>query len=354
MQTQSDKRFLNFPLVMLGDTITNPRDGLDKILNYAIVEYSPHCRRTWQQAFAQIIYCKYRKKGVNFSAKVNKLFRRDDVEAFLEGGYEGGNVLDECFAMMGHNAPDGVNNQMIESINDSGVEFNDQEQKAIVDCMAMIDAGHYLGFTLGNIDAVQEGARKARLELLAFQREHGHDASASIPVKYFQDTWNVVQKPDNEQNIITEMRLFRMVAAVRSLIGGKALTGTTKDMLRARCIGGKSPKVASAILKKSPALIKESSELESRWKFDKVLNEGGTRGFYTSVGMYRRIFLSTENNAVEKMVEGIVKTHTVKKAVYANKQQAIRQAVRDKVESLTKPAAHSHHDSQSTSRSTNT
>jgi len=34
-----------------------------------------------------------------------------------------------------------------------------------------------------------------------------------------------------------------------------------------------------------------------------------------------------------------VKIHAVKKAVYANKQQAIKQAVRDKVEALTKQAA---------------
>lgn len=351
MKTQSDKRFLNFPLAMLGDTIKNPRDGLNKILCYAIVEYSPHCRRTWESAFSQLVYCACRKKDVDFTADVRRIFRRNDVREFLEGCYEGGSVVGDCFTPPND---DGFEGKLIEAFTDSGVEFNDQEQKAIVDCMAVIDAGDYLGFTLRNIEAVQADARQARLELEAFQREHGHDASASIPVGYFANTWNVVAKPDNEQNIITEMRLFRMVAAVRSLIGEKTLTGTTKDMLRARCIGGKSPKVASAILKKSPAFITESTELESRWKFDKVLNEGGTRGFYTNVGMYRRIFLSTENNAGEKMVAAIVKTHTVKKAVYANKQQAIRQAVKDKVESLTKLAAHSHHDSQSTSTSTNT
>ena len=351
MQTQSDKRFLNFPLSMLADTVSNPKDGMSKILRYAIVEYSPRCRRTWEQAFAKMVYCKYRKKSVCFSAKINKLIRRDDVKEFLEGEYEGGNIVDDCFAPPND---DGFEGKLIEAFNDSGVEFDNEEQAAIIDCMAVIDAEDYLGFTGGDIDTVHEGARKARLEIEAFQREHGHDASASIPVKYFQDTWNIVFKPDNEQTTITEMRLFRMVAAVRSLIGEKTMTGTTKDMLRARCIGGKSPKVASAIVKKSPDLIKESTELESRWKFDKVLNEGGTRGFYTNVGMYRRIFLSTENSAVEKMVEAIVKTHTVKKAVYANKQQAIRQAVKDKVESLTKLASHSHHDSQSTSTSTNT
>ncbi len=341
MQTQSDKRFLNFPLVMLGDTITNPRDGLDKILNYAIVDYSRHCRRTWKQAFAQIVYCRCRNKDVGFSAKVDKLLRRPDVKDFLGGYTEGGSVVGDCFAAGGYNPNDGAHSRMIEAIDNSGIEFNDAEQAAIVDCMAVIDAAHYLGFTIvGSIDGINEGASKSRLDLEAFQREHGHDASASIPVEYFKDILNIVRKPDNERNTAAEMRLFRMVAAVRSLIGGKALTGTTKDMLRARCIGGKSPKVASAILKKSPELISESNELKSRWKFDKVLNEGGTRGFYTNVGMYRRIFLSTENNAAEKMVEAIVKTHTVKKAVYANKQQAIRQAVRDKVESLTKPAEH--------------
>lgn len=351
--TKTDKRFLNFPLSMLSRTITDPKDGLNKILDYAIVDYSRHCRRTWKQAFAQIVYCRCRNKDVGFSAKVDKLLRRPDVKDFLGGDTEGGSVVGDCFAAGGYNPHDGAHSRMIEAIDDSGIEFNDAEQAAIVDCMAVIDAAHYLGFTVGSIDGINEGASKSRLDLEAFQREHGHDASASIPVEYFKDILNIVRKPDNERNTAAEMRLFRMVAAVRSLIGEKTMTGTTKDMLRARCIGGKSPKVASAILKKSPELISESNELKSRWKFDKVLNEGSTRGFYTNVGMYCRIFLSTENNAAKKMVEAIVKAHT-KKAVYANKQQAIRQAVRDKVEALTKQAANSHHDSQSTSRSTNT
>ena len=186
--TKTDKRFLNFPLSMLGRTITDPKDGLNKILDYAIVDYSRHCRRTWKQAFAQIVYCRCRNKDVGFSAKVDKLLRRPDVKDFLGGYTEGGSVVGDCFAAGGYNPNDGAHSRMIEAIDDSGIEFNDAEQAAIVDCMAVIDAAHYLGFTIvGSIDGINEGASKSRLDLEAFQGEHGGDAPASVPVEYFKD-----------------------------------------------------------------------------------------------------------------------------------------------------------------------
>lgn len=88
------------------------------------------------------------------------------------------------------------------------------------------------------------------------------------------------------------MRLFRCVVVVRSLVGSKDFTGTTKDMIRARMIGGKSPSVADALASKSEPLRDELDALGSRKRFDRILTEGAVRKFYGKSGAGRRVYLS--------------------------------------------------------------
>jgi hypothetical protein len=57
LEAMSDKsRFLNFPIVMLAETIADPKRGLNAIACFAFAGYAKHCGRDFPAAFAQVAY----------------------------------------------------------------------------------------------------------------------------------------------------------------------------------------------------------------------------------------------------------------------------------------------------------
>jgi len=95
----SDKKFLNFPLCLLAQTITDPRQGMNAISNTSISTFARHCRRAWQASLVQAAYVATRRRtsSEHVSAAVGAILARPDVSDWVEsiedsffGGNEGG------------------------------------------------------------------------------------------------------------------------------------------------------------------------------------------------------------------------------------------------------------------------
>jgi hypothetical protein len=129
----------------------------------------------------------------------------------------------------------------------------------------------------------------------------------------------------DSQPTLDDMRVFRCVAAARSLVGKKHFVGVTKDMLRARMIGGKSPSVAASLAQGAPELKAELDELQSRKRFDRLLTLAASRGFFGKFGKGRRIYLSTEDKDPVALA-GRVRTRFDRLTEYRERERTARAA----------------------------
>lgn len=308
MRSEADKRFINFPLFLLSDTHTAPKRGLTLITSMAFVEYAQHCRRDYTAALLQAVYQSQRHPDKPLPADVRDIMSREDVSEF-------------AVTAAGEAWGDGsqFTTGAAEMIEDYKIELNESEQQALVNWLALRDAAFFFGRQILDFEGIYRDAAAAGRGVQRHASEHGPLVSASIPGKYFFETISKASDPE-------AMRLFRCVAAVRSLVGSKRFTGTTKDMLRARMIGAKSAAVAEAMAAQSEALRVELKALGSRKRFDRILTEGATRGFYVKLGMGRRIYLSLDAANPEALGVMIGKRFN-RQAQYRTREAAARELV---------------------------
>lgn len=302
----SDKsRFLNFPIVMLAETIADPKRGLNAIACFAFEGYAKHCERDFESAFAQMAYLARSQNAVLPKAVRAFLARRDvaelaeeiDEEAWGAGDYPAGaaDMARDCL-------PEGA--------------ITDRERKAVVSFVAVNDAARFFGRRIRDFDALALSAARSRQAVSEHEARHGKDATASVPADYFFEVF------DNRPTL-DDMRSLRVVAAVRSLVGKKNLVGVTKDMLRARMIGGKSPSVAASLAQGAPELKAELDELQSRKRFDRLLTLAASRGFFGKFGKGRRIYVSAEHKDPVALAS-CVKTRFDRLAEYKKRERTAR------------------------------
>ncbi|MBU0676921.1 MAG: hypothetical protein KJ626_02300 [Verrucomicrobia bacterium] len=273
MTTNSDKRYINFPLFMLANTPANPQRGIQRIANYVLWKYARSCRRDPEAALIQLAYTVSRGDRTSLPMDVKDLLVRDDVVEFSEAS-------SDAFI-----EPDGFEVGMKEMLEADPIELDEYEQTALVDWLALRDAGSFFDRRINDYDSIALEGNCTQRELEAYAARTGPLAYASVPASYFFEVY------DSTKDIET-MRLFRCVAAVRSLVGKKRFAGTVKDMLRARMMGAKSTGCLSSLDENCEALHAEYEELKSRYRFDRILREGAVRGFYVKLGLGRRVYLS--------------------------------------------------------------
>jgi hypothetical protein len=304
----SDKsRFLNFPIVMLAETIADPKRGLNAIACFAFEGYAKHCERDFESAFAQMAYLARSQNAVLPKAVRAFLARRDvaelaeeiDEEAWGAGDYPAGaaDMARDCL-------PEGA--------------ITDRERKAVVSFVALRDAAHFFGRKITDYDAVMQSAARSRQAVSEHETRHGKDATASVPADYFFEVLD-------SQPTLDDMRILRVVAAVRSLVGAKTVCGSTKAMIAARMIGAKSPVVAADMAAKSPAIAAELAALSSRKRFDRISTTAAARGFFGKCGMGRRVYLSVERKDPVALA-ACVKTRFDRLTEYKERERTARAA----------------------------
>jgi len=268
-----DRRYINFPLCLLSETITaTEAHGMNKLASYVIADYARHCRPDSAGAVVQLAYA---VRGRETLPKgLQRVAGRQAFRECVES-------LDDCWGGSG----DQFEETAKDVFGDPAEMFTD-ELADIVHWCSIRRAAHFFGRTVNNYDGLTDTAGRLQKAVDQHERDHGAICITSIPLDFFNECQNQASNLDS-------LRLLRMVCAVRSLVGKKRFTGTTKDMLRARMIGAKSPAVASKMAADSEPMKDESQAMESRFRFDRILTEGGIRKFYVSMGAGRRVYLST-------------------------------------------------------------
>jgi len=303
----SDKqsRFVNYPISMLAETIADPKRGLTAIACFAFAEYAKHCGRDFPAAFAQAAYLA-RSKGATMPAAVKALLARRDLTELVEA------ISQEAWGP----GADEYQQNAADMVRDYPPETTDRERQAVVSFVALRDAARFFGRRIRDFDALALSAARSRQAVSEHESRHGKDATASVPADYFFEVL------DNKPTL-DDMRVFRCVAAARSLVGKKHFVGVTKDMLRARMIGGKSPSVAASLAQGAPELKAELDELQSRKRFDRLLTLAASRGFFGKFGKGRRIYLSTEDKDPVALA-GRVRTRFDRLTEYRERERTAR------------------------------
>lgn len=333
MKTDPDKRFINFPIVMLAETYDDPQKGMKKIIHLAFVEYSKHCRRDYKQALVQAIYVTKRQPDIVLPYDVRQIMYRDDISDFAETainehwGHEGTDFVETTLATLD-------SFEMLQSLNasqcEADFELSESEKGALVDWLALMDSASYFKRRILDYDGVCECAGKSQCANFQHAESFGILVHASIPSTFFFETMSNAKDAE-------AMRLFRCVCAVRSMVGQKKFTGTTKDMLRARMIGAKTPAVAEAMAEESKPLCQELDELGSRKRFDRILTEGAVRKFYGKFGTGRRVYLSLtakEPQTLAAMVGKKLNRHASYKALEQKARDKIKGTARGQQEGI--------------------
>ena len=110
-----------------------------------------------------------------------------------------------------------------------------------------------------------------------------------------------------ESQAKTDGRYFAFLAmysAIRSIIGRKTISETTKGFIYARMFGAKDEKELNELIKKNKSLAKYAEDwnpVHHRRKFAGLLSELQTRGFILWHGdrLRRRIYLTLENDKTD-------------------------------------------------------
>lgn len=319
MSIKTEKNFLNFPLIMLAKTHTDPKSGMNAILDYAFWKFAQSIRHDYKDAFIQAVYQSQRHPDRIFPRDVQFIMNRNDVEEFVEYAMGEGWLGDQNFT-----------NNVGVMFDESEITLDDTEQEALVLWLGMREAASLLGWVIKDFDEVRKKVAQSQKEIDKYAQEHGVLVWATCPADYFKDTYRKNSDPE-------AMRIFRCVVAVRSLVGAKQFTGTTKDMLRARMIGGKTPAVAEVMAAQSEPLSVELNKLGSRKRFDRILTEGAVRKFYGKFGTGRRVYLSLtakDPETLATMVNKKLNRHASYKASEQKARDKIRGTARGQQEGI--------------------
>ncbi len=296
--TKPDRRFLNFPVIMIRGTVTEPSRALKMITCWCLVDYARHTRRPFVEALAQLAYSISRRPNERHPSAVRYVASRADVAELFESA-------DEAWAGDG-NFPE----NFIRMHEESPVDLDADDREAIIQWDAVNGAAKFFGRAIKDHDSVGKAAAAMQQIIAQHEAETGAVAKTSVPADLF---WQACYgDPDLET-----MRIFRVVTAVRSLVGKKLFTGTTKNMIRARMVGAKSPAIASMLAERFEAVRDELEALQSRKRFDRIIREGAVRGFYTKYGWGQRLYLSTaikDHDKLHDMIEARVHRHRCYKA----------------------------------------
>ena len=305
----SDKqsRFVNYPISMLAETIADPKRGLTAIACFAFAEYAKHCERDFESAFAQTAYLA-RSQNAVLPKAVRAFLARRDVAELVEA------ISQEAWGPGAGDYPAGA----ADMVRDYPPETTDRERQAVVSFVALRDAAHFFGRKITDYDAVTQSAARSRQAVSEHETRHGKDATASVPADYFFEVLD-------SQPTLDDMRILRVVAAVRSLVGAKSVCGSTKAMIAARMIGAKSPVVAADMAAKSPAIAAELAALSSRKRFDRIFTTAAARGFFGKCGMGRRVYLSIEHKDPVALAS-CVKTRFDRLTEYKERERTARAA----------------------------
>jgi hypothetical protein len=280
---------------------TDTNNAFNEITAYALRGFGRTFGNDYKAALIQACYVSTRQKDKPLPYAIRQILGRQDVSDFSDSLFE--SCTDGDFQ-----------GAALESLEDYKIELTESEQAALVEWHTLRGAASYFNREIIDFETIEKQAEAAQRTADKHKEQFGKLAFCSIEANYYFQTKGAYT--------IEAARRLRMVCAVRSLIGEKDWTGTTKDMIRGRMIGAKSPAIAEALTRTNKALKEELETLKSRKRFDRFMDECAARGFFGKFGQGRRIYISTQFKDPVDLAAKVAKTFDRKKAYQQREKQA--------------------------------
>ena len=300
--------YFQFPLCLLKGVFENAETGLNLIISYSIVNLAKKLSYSQNDVARQLMYDCYR----NESKLHNSL--RTIIAKYIKKG--------ELTYDLDYNGFSGTGNEF--EFEPSGEELRsifakDKEfyQLAIlhyqIHCAAKV-----LNVQLGSIENTMRNYEKANSLVESHESKYGKDPTPGIKTSLLFD---IRDKKNYE-----EMVLICGLIAIRSTVGKRRFTSTTKSVIAMRMIGAKSNVVLQDFLKDKKLKVVHE-RYSKRYPMDKLLDTLIQRKFLNSkIPIGRRIYISPTLNMdeLEKVIITFRKEKNIKK-----KEKDARQRILD-------------------------
>lgn len=275
-------KYFNFPLCFL-QMIDNENQALNKICNWAIVKYSKTIDYDTTAVAKQIVYMFYRQRDnllYQIEKKINEMIENEDFiidEDYNGFNFDGGNFEPE--------------NGEVEALVKEFKEDPEFKDYCFKQCQYMqVKNILNLDIKKGSIENAFEIFKELNSFLNEFERTNGGDVWTSVKTTYLFDARDGQLPVD----------LFRLVCAVKSIIGKRNFNKTYKKIILSRMFGAKKEHLIP------PENKDEYNKLSRRRQWNNLIDKAEQRNLLTFIPANRGYFVSIKYSD-EKLRDEVIK-----------------------------------------------
>jgi hypothetical protein len=264
-------KYFKFPIALMqkikdGDT----NKALLRIAAFSLMDFSEKMTVNKSSVANQIIYLYYRKPG-----DLTKKIRRH-IDDMIEDGRM---IEDEDYHGFGGDTftPEQEHEGMTAEFNSNNAFY--------LQCVALykeLQALSLLNLNQSLRPNFQELNKEARVFINEYEGIHGPDAWTSISNKLLFDAFS--QEADVDH--------FRLVAAVKSVVGKRNFNDTYKAVLLCRMFGCKKQSILNSLFEADPDLRAKHEFLSRRRQWEKLIDTAEDKGYFTYYSTGRQFFVS--------------------------------------------------------------
>lgn len=285
-------KYFNYPLSLM-QFIRNDTDkeGLLKIIAFAVMNFSENISYSNSSMANQIIYLYYRRDYF-LDKKLNDYLSEmfDDGRLIEDEDYHG--FAGETFT------PEQENEGMLSEF-ESNIFFYNQCVNVYKEHQAM----SLLNLNPILITDIRNQYQKVTKFIKSFEMKNGRDAWTSVSNDLIFKVYNGELSMDN----------FRLVSAVKSVLNKKNFNLSYKSVLLCRMFGCKKMQILNEFFNESPDLHNKHSFLSRRRQWEKLIDSAMNQGLISYHSTGRQFFVSVTmtkdelQNAIEKNHENRLK-----------------------------------------------
>ena len=267
----SKEHFFNYPLSLM-QFIKNDTDkeGLLKIIAFAVMNFSEKMGYRNNSVASQIIYLYYRRDyflGKKLNNYLNEMF--NDGRLIEDEDYHG--FAGESFL------PEQENKGML-----SEFESNKDFYYQCVDVYKEHQAISLLNLNPVLISDIRNQYQKVTKFIESFEKKNGRDAWTSI-------SNDLIFKVYNGE---LSMDYFRLISAVKSVLNKKNFNLSYKSVTLSRMFGCKKQQILNDLFHEQPELRVKYLFLSRRRQWEKLIDSAMNQGFITYYSTGRQFFVS--------------------------------------------------------------
>ena len=273
---QKNYKYFNFPLCFL-QTIDN--EGLNKICGWAIMNYSKTIKYEMTEVARQTVYSYYRRWDM-LTYKLKDKFNAMVEDGRLEPDEDYNGFAGDTFV------PESGEIEAILKEFKEDPEF----KKSCIEFYKHLQVKKILNITGGSIENNYNDFETLNSFLHEFEHTYGSDAWTSVKTSYLFDARDGKLPID----------LFRLVCAVKSVIGKRNFNKTYKNVILRRMFGAKKPDLMQ------PEDKENYEFLSRRRQWNNLIDKAEQRNLLTFIPANRGYFVSIKYNN-EKLRDEVIK-----------------------------------------------